>query len=130
MGVCKACHVAFEPYGYTFEQFDQTGRYRPDEGGQPIDTATFAPWSSPKEIELANLDDLSRQVESSSDVQACVSGLLTTYFLSGGGGVNCLSEETRAEAISGERSIKDYLLSLAASGHFAHRVNGAPCSGE
>jgi hypothetical protein len=36
---CAACHRIVDPLGYTLEHFDQAGRYRDTENGQPIDAA-------------------------------------------------------------------------------------------
>jgi hypothetical protein len=36
---CNACHSRINPIGFALDSFDALGRYRPTEGGQPIDTA-------------------------------------------------------------------------------------------
>jgi hypothetical protein len=36
---CAGCHQAFDPPGFTFENFDTIGRYRTEENGQPIDSS-------------------------------------------------------------------------------------------
>ena len=43
MGSCQNCHKLFDPIGFGFEHFDQGGRYRQDEGGLAINTASHVP---------------------------------------------------------------------------------------
>jgi hypothetical protein len=38
--VCAACHAKMDPIGFALEHFDAVGRWRDDDGGQPIDAAS------------------------------------------------------------------------------------------
>ncbi len=119
---CGNCHLQFEPFGYTFEHFDEMGRYRAMEDGFAIDAAvTNAPLPGDTTAPFNDVHEVAQMVMSSTDIQACVSGLMTSYMFSGGGGVNCLSEDDRALAISGEMSIYDYLIGLTRAPHFSSR---------
>ncbi len=121
VGGCANCHKNFDPYGFTFEQFDETGRYRADEAGQPIDTVSEVILPDESSKVFSDLDALARYVHESNDIQNCVSGLMAAYFLSGGGGANCLAEESRARLAAGEMSLRQYLISLAGAPHFSSR---------
>jgi hypothetical protein len=60
-------------------------------------------------------------VEDTDHVENCLSGLMATYFLSGGGGANCLAEESRRRLAVGEITLREYLVSLAGAPHFSTR---------
>lgn len=119
---CGNCHLSFEPYGYTFEAFDEMGRYREMEDGFAVDTAVDnAPLPDATTAAFADVHAVAQMVNSGTDIQSCISGLLATYMFSGAGGVNCLSEDDRQRAIAGEISIYDYLVGLTAARHFSTR---------
>lgn len=40
---CAACHQLMDPLGFALEQFDAVGRFRTEDGGEPIDTAGELP---------------------------------------------------------------------------------------
>jgi Protein of unknown function (DUF1585)/Protein of unknown function (DUF1588) len=40
---CATCHASMDPLGFAFEHFDAVGRWRDDEGGLPIEDASFLP---------------------------------------------------------------------------------------
>ncbi len=40
---CAACHAQLDPIGFALEQFDAVGRWRDEDGGQPIETASELP---------------------------------------------------------------------------------------
>jgi hypothetical protein len=120
--VCGKCHAQFEPYGYTFEGFDETGRARTMEDGFPIDTVTDkAPLPEGGTAVFANLDEVSQMVNTSKDIQNCVSGLMAAYMFSGSGGASCVAEEARRKVATGEMSIYDYLIELTKTPHFSQR---------
>lgn len=120
--VCGNCHLNFEPYGYTFEGFDEMGRVRTMENGFPVDTAVDnAPLPGGETAAFANVDEVALMVNSSTDVQNCVSGLLAAYMFSGASGTNCLAEPERAQVAAGEMSIYDYLIALTRAPHFEER---------
>jgi hypothetical protein len=40
---CASCHAQMDPIGFALERFDAVGRWRDDEGGLPIETASELP---------------------------------------------------------------------------------------
>jgi hypothetical protein len=122
VGGCANCHRHFDPYGFVFEQFDETGRFRADEHGVPIDTAATVILPGGATRGFSDLDELSDFVNESDDIENCISGLMATYFLSAGGGANCLAEDARRALAAGEISLKQYLISLASAPHFTRRA--------
>ena len=118
---CDNCHRLFDPPGFTFEHFDETGRYREQENGHPIDPSGYLPLADGSRVELANFDDLVAQMDEVPQVSDCVSGLMMAYMFSGGGGQVCLAEDERAALASGEIGIEEYLVRLTQAPHFTTR---------
>lgn len=119
---CNNCHALFDPAGFTFEHFDETGRYRDQENGFPIDPSGNIPLADGSKVELSDFDDLIAQVEEVPQISDCVSGLMMAYMFSGGGGQICLAEEQRSALARGEIGIEDYLLELTQTPHFTTRL--------
>ncbi len=118
---CSNCHDVFDPYGFAFEQFDETGRFRETEHGAPIDTVATVRFINGDQTDVSNIESLARLVETRDDVEQCVSGLISAYMLSGAGGEICVAEDSREKFVKGEISILDFMVSLAASPHFSER---------
>ncbi len=118
---CASCHKNWEPSGFTFEQFDETGRYRADENSYPVDTSGGIKLADGTEVPLANLDALSQAAATTAQIQDCFSGFLTDYMLGGGGGVACLAEPERDALASGDMGIEEFLIALTNTPSFTTR---------
>ncbi len=118
---CNNCHDMFDPYGFAFEQFDETGRYRATEHGAPIDTVATVRFSDGEQAEVTQVESLSYLVESRDDIENCISGLVSNYMLSGAGGEVCTAEESRRRFVAGEISLREFMISLAKTRHFSER---------
>jgi hypothetical protein len=118
---CASCHDNWEPAGFTFEQFDETGRYRADENSYPLNTSGGIMLGDGTEVPLADLDALSHAAASTPQIQDCFSGFLTDYMLGGGGGVTCLAEPEREALAKGEMGIEDFLIALTNTPSFTTR---------
>jgi hypothetical protein len=117
---CTTCHLKSDPPGFAFEHFDETGRYRADEGGLPIDTAaTMINRSGDEIMTFDGLTDLVSQAAEIPEVTDCVSGLLAAYAFGGPG--HCLAEEARDALQAGEYGLADYFAELAGAPHFTRR---------
>lgn len=119
---CDSCHARFDPVGFTFEHFDETGRYRADENGFPIDPSGNITLADHSEVELTGYEDLLAKVDEVSQIKDCISGLMATYMFSGGGGQVCLAEPERTALANGEIGIEEYLIALTSVPHFASRL--------
>jgi hypothetical protein len=119
---CAECHATFEPFGYAFEFFDETGRYRANEKGFPIDASATATLGGGATLSFDGLDDLATKLAAMPVVTDCVSGLLATYAFGGGGGQLCLAEEARAALASGTYGLRDYYAQLAKAPSFSRRA--------
>ncbi len=121
---CASCHRYFDPIGFGFEHYDETGRYRADEQGLPVDaTGTVRNYPDGGEaFAFDGLDDLATHLADHEEVSDCVSGLAAAYAFAGAGGRTCLAETARAAFARGELGVLDYFAELAASPSFAERA--------
>ncbi|QEL13463.1 DUF1592 domain-containing protein [Limnoglobus roseus] len=57
---CAACHARMDPLGFGLENFDAIGRWRTEQGGQPVDSAGVLPtgekFSGPAELKKLLLE--------------------------------------------------------------------------
>lgn len=118
---CSSCHKNWEPSGFTFEQFDETGRYRADENSYPIDTAGHITIADGTNIPIANLDELAMQAATNAQMQDCFSGFLTAYMLGGGGGEICLAEPQRSALAAGDIGIEQFIVEMVNAPSFTTR---------
>jgi hypothetical protein len=118
-GNCQNCHSRWDPIGFGFEHFDQAGRYRPDEGGLPIDTASRVNQGGEVLFEFDGQEDLMTQLVEEPIVSQCLSGYVATFAF--GGALSCSGETQREAFMTGEIGFVDYLASLAAEPHFTQR---------
>jgi hypothetical protein len=119
---CSTCHVQFEPFGYAFEHFDETGRYRAMEGAFPIDASATTQLTDGTMMSFNGLDDLATKLAAMPSVTDCVSGLMAVYAFSGGGGTLCLAEEARAGLANGSFGLRDFYAQIAKSPSFLRRA--------
>src|SRR4029453_7940595 len=101
---CRTCHSLMNPIGFSFDHFDDTGRWRDDDGGFPIDTsghliATDVDGTFADQVELVRMLDSSEQVRSCvvlhwfryaygrdrTEDDACTSSMLDDVFVESGG---------------------------------------------
>ncbi|HYJ09531.1 MAG TPA: DUF1588 domain-containing protein, partial [Polyangiaceae bacterium] len=118
-GSCKGCHAHFDPIGFAFEHFDEVGRYREQDGGLPIDTASYVPLEGTELFRFDGLEELAQGLAAEQLPYECATGYLSTYVF--GSAEACLGETRRGEFIAGQLGFIDYLASLAAEPHFAER---------
>lgn len=118
-GSCKGCHEHFDPIGFAFEHFDEVGRYREQDGGLPIDTASYVPVDGTELFRFDGLEELAQGLAGEALPYECATGYLSTYVF--GSAEACLGETRRGEFIAGQVGFIDYLSSLAAEPHFAER---------
>jgi hypothetical protein len=119
---CAACHQSFEPFGFAFEFFDQSGRYRQLDNGFPINAAASTQLPDGTKLTFNGLDELATQLANMPGVTDCVSGLLATYAFAGGGGQLCLAEEARSALASGTVGLRDFYAELAKAPSFTRRA--------
>lgn len=122
-GSCNNCHRFFDPIGFGFEHFDNTGRFRAFENGEPIDASGEVLDFQSNEVFGAFDDhaDLAELLASRREVEDCLSGLVAVWAFSGGGGESCLAEDARSALSSGEIGLHEYMAQLAGAPQLVER---------
>ena len=123
VGSCAFCHKQFDPIGFTFEHFDEVGRYRKDEKGLAINDAGRALTPTDEvSIEAAGQVDLAQKLASREDVRSCAADMMAAYAYGlSEGQPRCLIGKLRPSLQSGDQSVVDYLTGLTAAPHFTRR---------
>ncbi len=71
-GSCAGCHKVIDEPGFAFEHFDEVGRWRDLDNGQPIDASGVLEWSSDVDGPFADGLELAKRLARSSTVMDCV----------------------------------------------------------
>ena len=121
VGGCKVCHLSFDPIGYGFENFDEVGRFRDQEGGLPVDAVSYVPTEDGQGhlFDFANLEELARGLAAQRLPYECATACVSTYI--NGSTEACLGETKRGAFIDQQLGFVDYFASLAAEPHFTRR---------
>jgi len=119
VGSCQNCHGQWDPIGFGFEHFDESGRYRDEDQGKPVNAKSFVPQAGQHLFEFDGEEDLMTQLVEQPLVHECISGYLATYAF--GEELGCGAETRRADFINGSIGFIDYLASLAGEPHFTQR---------
>ena len=76
---CALCHNRIDPLGFGFEDFDPLGRWRTEQGGQPIDSAGKLPtgeeFNGPVELKITFLGSRASVARVGDAVAAAAAGL-------------------------------------------------------
>lgn len=118
-GSCQGCHGRWDPIGFGFEHFDESGRYRDMDQKKPVNAKSFVPQNGDKLFDFDGEEDLMTQLVEQPLVHECVSSYMTTYAF--GEQLDCSGESRRADFIDGKIGFIDYLASLAGEPHFTQR---------
>lgn len=123
VGSCAFCHKQFDPIGFTFEHFDEVGRYRNDEKGLPINDSGRALTATDQvSIEATGQVDLAQKLASRDDVRSCAADMMAAYAYGlSEGQPRCLIGKLRPNMQSGDQSVLEYLTGLTAAPHFTRR---------
>lgn len=123
VGSCAFCHKQFDPIGFTFEHFDEVGRYRNDEKGLAINAHGRALTPTDEvHIEATGQVNLAQTLASRDDVRSCAADMMAAYAYGlSEGQPRCLIGKIRPSLQSGDQSLLDYLTGLTAAPHFTRR---------
>ncbi|HYQ28207.1 MAG TPA: DUF1588 domain-containing protein, partial [Polyangiaceae bacterium] len=116
---CPTCHKLFDPLGFGFEHYDEAGRYRDQEVGLPINSASSLSDGNTQLFTFSGLDELAKGLSEQQRVGLCSSGYVNAYAFANS--VACLGETRRAEFVAGTLGFTDYYASLAAEPSLTRR---------
>lgn len=123
---CAKCHQQIDPIGFSFEAFDQLGRYRSEENGLPIDTSGALVTSGDAAIDgpVSGAFELGERLANSPAVTSC---LLDKWFTFAMGrprtlADQCTQDEARGRLAAGAGDLREMLVALALSPAFRMRA--------
>ena len=132
MEPCKSCHVLMDPLGLPLENFDEFGRYRDMDQGQPVDATggltlvgSKGTVIDPALVPVNGASDLGTQLAALPETQKC---LVQTWFRYAAGHeeeardtctINALIE--RFGSTGGK--LEDLLVGIATSDGFRYRMD-------
>ncbi len=121
---CIGCHRLFNPLGYAFEAFDELGRYRENDGGEPLDLSGSVPETREGDLSFKNLADLATQMATLDQVTECFA-LNGFRFVAGrleSKGDYCHVRDIHQRFMAANGDLKVLALELVTSDAFAYRV--------
>jgi len=129
---CKSCHVLMDPLGLPLENFDEFGRYREMDQGQPVDAtggltlvASKGGVVDPAEAPVDGAADLGTQLASLPEAQKC---LVQTWFRYAAGHQEEALDSCTLNALierfaSSGGKLDDLVVGLATSDGFRYRMD-------
>lgn len=120
-GGCAGCHRFFDPLGFGLEHFDEGGRYRATENGEPIDPSALAIDDAGQTLftSKAGEEELSMTLAARPEVAACTAETLVKYLF--GLDRDCLAATARNDFTDGKIGYLDLAARAAAAPHFWQR---------
>jgi hypothetical protein len=120
-GACVGCHRQFDPIGFGFEHYDEAGRYRDMQNGEPINAAAaiLGPDGTTPLFSFTSQEELVTGLANQAVAYQCFTAYLATYAF--GSTESCLGPTQAAALQAGTIGIVDALAGLAAEPHFTKR---------
>ena len=117
---CAACHKLFDPIGFAFEHYDETGRFRADEGGLPIDSSGMIPkFDKSDAITFDGEESLMSGLADQAVVHQCMAAYLSTFAF--GTEEACIGASSVADLQADKIGIQEAFVRLAGEPHFTKR---------
>lgn len=117
---CAGCHNLIDPVGFTFENYDEFGRWRDQESNQPVDASGELTGLQSGSVPLDGLDSLSRALAESPQVRSCFSRYVAYYVY--GSGVCDADSLQRPEAVPAAASLQGIIQGIVAAPYFKERT--------
>ncbi len=125
-GGCASCHTLFDPFGFPLEHFDEGGRYRATENGEPIDASAtvYADFGQALFSIKGGQEELSSVLAARPEVGACAAETLVKYLMAQDR--DCLAADARNDFVAGKIGFLDLAAGVAGAPHFSERRTSAP----
>ena len=123
-GTCgEGCHSSvINPPGFAFEHYDQLGRYRVEDNGQPINSADEFYFVQMGLMSWTNAVEFSQIIAESYEAHQCYSQHLFSYFL--GRELQDIDEDyliSLRDQSMGDQSIQELIITIVESESFQYR---------
>jgi hypothetical protein len=121
-----ACHSVIDPLGFALESFDALGRYRDEDGGQPVDTSGVAHFPLAGDRPFADTAQFLQALATSEDARRC---LLRQWYRFASGRSETAAEEPALERLyqrfaGAGFDVRELLVGIATSPSFRQREVG------
>lgn len=118
---CSGCHELMDDIGFTFEHYDQLGRYRTKDGNQPVDSSGNLSGTD-VDGKLTGVADLAQKLGQSAEVQSCMARQIFRYAEGRPEteGDTCVLQQMQA-ALAGPAPLRHALLTYVLSPTFRQR---------
>jgi hypothetical protein len=124
-GGCAACHRLMDPLGFPLEHFDEGGRYRETENGEPINASGYAIDDAGtmlfaiKDAQRDGQEELSKVLAARPEVAACAAETFVKYLFAQER--DCLAGDARNEFVDGKIGFLELAARIAGAPHFSER---------
>ena len=121
---CSGCHVLFDPVGFTFEHYDGFGRYRDQEGGEPIDATGMITDENEQMTTLDGVESLLSYITAGDRARACTVRYWS-YYAHGRDNwqeKKCNDDQVRRDAQANGYTLKSILMGILHAPSFTGRV--------
>jgi hypothetical protein len=122
--MCRGCHSQFDYLGYAYENFDQVGRYRAMDGGQPVDSSGVVDHLVDFDGAFATGAELFDKMAVSNDVKRCFVERYFEFAVARRVATNdACALETVKSGFIGSGDLKQLAVSLASSTALSQRLS-------
>ena len=118
---CNSCHRRINPAGFAFEHYDAMGAWRAEDNGQPVDASGSLRLPGAEELVFTDGVDFAHQLAASNRVRDCYALHWTRYALGNHLERTAPGIESIQQSFREDDSIKELLVSIAASDLFRTR---------
>jgi hypothetical protein len=123
---CLGCHLSFDPYGVSLENFDTIGRFRTvDDQQRPINAAVTLP-ASAGGGPVQNAVEMGQALATTGAFSSCAATKLLTYALAETGvkGTSCATKAVAERFQATDQSFAALVREVAISKTLTHRSGG------
>jgi GNAT superfamily N-acetyltransferase len=120
-GACAGCHRLLDPLGFPLEHFDEGGRFRATENGEPIDASGTVVGSAGETL-IAIKDgeeELATALAARADVAACAGETLVKFLFAQDR--DCLAGDARNDFVDGKIGFLELAAQVAGAPQFSQR---------
>jgi hypothetical protein len=122
--LCATCHDRIDPAGFVFESFDEVGRFRTTDHGQPVDTSGTLTVGSDVDGSFTNGDQFLAKLADSTTVRSCFAEKYLDFSLSRQetDPADTCSIQALGQTFSGSGDLNQLVTSVATSDSFRLRL--------
>jgi hypothetical protein len=122
--LCQSCHDQIDPPGFALESYDAVGRFRTQDGGQPVDTSGTLSSGTDVDGAFASGSELLDRIAQSADVKRCFARHYLTFALERDlSNEDACSLSAVGDGFAGSGDLKQLIAMVARSDAFRLRTS-------